>query len=104
MKYLLGEKLKFDWKIVTITVVTTLLIMVDQYHKFTSQKYYDRAILFLVIPLLVILVFFRENPMEYGFGFGDWKAGLILTGIGILLMAPIIYYLGRGDADMKSYY
>ncbi len=104
MKYLLGEKLKFDWKIITITVVTTLLIMVDQYHKFTAQKYYDRAILFLLIPLAIILILFRENPKEYGFGLGDWKAGLILTAIGILFMAPIIYFLGSGDASMKAYY
>src|SRR5512143_3048721 len=104
MKYLLGEKLNFDWKIVTITVVTTLLIMVDQYHKFTTQKYYDRAILFLLVPLAIILIFFHENPAEYGFGLGDWKAGLVLTGFGIVFMAPIIYYLGRGDASMKAYY
>jgi membrane protease YdiL (CAAX protease family) len=104
MRYLLGEKLKFDWKIVTITIVSTLLLMVDHYHKFTEEKYVDRVILYLIIPLLFILLFFRENPREYGFSFGDWKAGLIITLIGIAIMAPIIYYLGRGDESMKSYY
>ena len=104
MRYLLGEKLKFDWKIVTITIVSTLLLMVDHYHKFTEEKYLDRVILYLIIPLLFILLFFRENPREYGFSFGDWKAGLIITLIGITFMAPIIYYLGRGDESMKSYY
>jgi len=29
MKYLLGEKLKFEWKIVTITKVYTHILMVD---------------------------------------------------------------------------
>ena len=67
INYLIGEKLKFDWKIVTITIVSTLLLMMDYYHSFTSHKYWDRVILYLVIPLLIILVFFRENPKEYGF-------------------------------------
>jgi len=104
MKYLLGEKLHFDWKIVTITIVSTLLLMVDYYHRLTQYKYWDRVILYLVIPLLVIVLFFRENPKEYGFGLGDWKAGLIITGIGILFMAPVIYYLGYGNASMQKYY
>lgn len=104
MKYLLGEKLKFDWKIVTITIVSTLLFMMDYYHQFTAEKYWDRVILYLVIPFVIIVILFRENPKEYGFSFGDWKVGLIITAIGILVMAPIIYYLGRGDASMQGYY
>jgi len=104
MKYLLGEKLKFDWKIVTITIISTLLFMMDYYHSFTSYKYWDRVILYLVIPLVVIIFLFRENPREYGFGLGDWKAGLIITALGILIMAPVIYYLGHGNESMKAYY
>jgi amino acid transporter len=104
MKTLLGPRLNFDWKIVTITIVSTLLLMVDSYHKLTAYKYLDRVILYLVIPLIIIVILFRENPREYGFTFGDWKAGLIITALGILLMAPVIYYLGHGDASMKAYY
>jgi len=104
MKYLTGEKLKFDWKIVTITIISTLLIMVDYYHKLFAYKYWDRLLLYLVIPLLITVLFFRENPKDYGFSFGDWKLGLTYTFIGILLMAPVIYYLGHGDAKMKEYY
>jgi membrane protease YdiL (CAAX protease family) len=103
MNYLLGEKLKFDWKVVTITIVTTLLLMVDHYHRLTAYKYWDRVILYLVIPLCFILFVFRENPREYGFTFGNWKLGLAYTALGVLLMAPIIYFLGR-DVSMKSYY
>ncbi len=104
MKYLLGEKIKFDWKVVTVTILSTLLLMVDHYHKLTGFKYWDRVILYLLIPLAVILVFFRENPREYGFTFGDWKLGLAYTALGILFMAPVIYFLGSGNASMKAYY
>lgn len=104
MKYLLGEKLNFDWKIVTVTIVSTLLLMIDHYHKFFADKYWDRVILYLIIPLLIIIIFFRENPKEYGFSFGDWKLGLTYTFLGILLMAPVIYFLGSGDESMKKYY
>lgn len=104
MKYLLGEKLNFDWKIVSVTIISTLLLIVDQYHKSILYQYWERLFLYLIIPLLIIVVFFRENPREYGFSFGEWKLGLIYTGLGILFMAPIIYFLGHGDASMKEYY
>jgi membrane protease YdiL (CAAX protease family) len=104
MNQLFGEKLKFDWRIVSITILSTLLLMVDYYHRLTPYYYWDRVILYLFIPLFVILVFFREHPGEYGFSLGDWKTGLLLTALGILLMAPVIYYLGSGDPSMQEYY
>lgn len=104
MKYLLGEKLDFDWKLVTATIVSTLLLMVDYYHTITPYKYVDRLILYLIIPFLIILILFRENPKEYGFSLGDWKLGLTYTVLGILFMAPVIYLLGSGNASMKLFY
>lgn len=104
MKYLFGEKLNFDWKVVTVTIVSTLLLIVDRYHAIFTQKYLDRVLLYLAIPLLITLILFRENPKEYGFSFGDWKLGLTYTLLGIFIMAPIIYFLGSGDASMQKYY
>lgn len=103
MKSLLGERLNFDWKIVTITIISTLLLMVDSYHRLTSNKGYDRLILYLLIPLFIVLVIFRDDPRTYGFSFGDWKTGLILTAIGILLIAPVLWLVARGGA-MQNYY
>jgi membrane protease YdiL (CAAX protease family) len=104
MKTIFGPKIRFDWKITTITIASTLLLMVDHYHRITPDKYWDRVILYLFIPLAFTLFLFRENPREYGLTLGDWKAGLIITLVGILLMAPIILYLGTSDASMTDYY
>ena len=103
MKTLLGERLHFDWKIVTVIIVSTLLLIVDFYHQFTPNKDYDRTILYLFIPLLIIVLIFREDPRTYGFTFGDWKTGIILTAIGIILMAIILWFVARNPA-MQSYY
>ncbi len=104
MKNLLGKKLKFDGRILAITIGSTLLLMVDAYHRLTPHKYLDRVLLYLVIPLLVVLLIFRESPASYGFGIGDWRAGLALTALGILIMAPVIWYLGTSDPGISDYY
>ncbi len=103
MRRLLGEPLKFDWKIVLVTILSTLLLMVDAYHTLTASKLYDRTLLYLVIPLAVILLVFRENPARYGMALGDWKAGLVLTALGIVLIAPVLWLVAHGGA-MRSYY
>jgi membrane protease YdiL (CAAX protease family) len=107
MNFLLGEKLKFDWKIVAITVVSTLLFMADYYHGsylFQRLGHWFRVVLYLAVPLAFILFVFREHPGQYGFTFGDWKAGLAITLLGMLFMTPVIYFLGSDNPSMQKYY
>ena len=103
MKTLLGEHLHFDWKIVTVIVVSTLLLIVDSYYQLTPNKDYDGIILYLIVPLIFIVLIFREDPRQYGFTFGDWKIGMILTTIGIAIMSIILWFVARNPA-MQSYY
>ena len=104
MKSLLGERLDFDWKVVAVTIVSTLLLIVDHYYTLTVYKHWDRFIFYFVIPMLLTLVLFRENPGQYGFSLGDWKLGLTYTAVGVFLMAPVLYYLGQGSESMRVYY
>ncbi len=103
MKTILGPRLHYDWKIVTVTIVSTLLLMVDYYHRLTPNKGYDRIILYLIIPLLFVILVFRDDPREYGFTFGDWKLGLMLTAIAIILIAPVLWLVAHNSA-MTDYY
>lgn len=104
LKRLFAPDLNFDWKIAVLTIVSTLLIMVDYYERLTPSKPLDRLLLYLVIPLAITLLVFREYPREYGFRLGDWKTGLLLTLGGIALMTPVIWLLARGDAETQGYY
>jgi membrane protease YdiL (CAAX protease family) len=103
VKSLLGEPLHFDWKVITVTIASTLLLIVDAYNRLTPSKAYDRTLLFLLIPLVIVLIVFRDNPAEYGFTLGDWHAGLLLTLVGVILVAPILWLAGHGGV-MKAYY
>jgi membrane protease YdiL (CAAX protease family) len=104
LKHLFGEKLKIDWKIALITILSTLLIMVDYYYNPTGYKYFDSLVLYVLIPLGVTLFVFREKPAEVGFCLGDWKTGLVLTLLGVTLMTPVIWFLGTRVPGMRSYY
>jgi membrane protease YdiL (CAAX protease family) len=68
------------------------------------MKGFDRTFLYFIIPMFFILVVFRENPKGYGFTLGDWKAGIAITLGAIILIAPILWLVGRGNASMQNYY
>jgi len=78
--------------------------MVDSYHWFTDRKDVDRFFMYLVIPMIVIIAIFRESPRDYGFTLGDWRAGLLFTLGGVIVMTPIIWRLGSQNAAMRDYY
>ena len=119
MKTLFGEQIKLDWKIAILTIVSTILLMIDHYHfplmpwekwlpflsgTSISMKVIDRTLLYFIIPMFFILFVFREKPVEYGFSLGDWKAGIVLTLGGIVLIAPLLWFVGHGDQSMREYY
>ena len=42
--------------------------------------------------------------MDYGFRLGDWKAGLTLVGIVVVIGAPILYLTSKTASSMQEYY
>lgn len=95
---------KMDWKIGLMAVVSTLLIMVDYYFNLFGNRTIESIVLFLLVPIFCIVFVFRESPVKYGITFGDWKAGLIITAISILLAAPLVWLAVKLSSEMQGYY
>ena len=105
LKKLFQTDLHFDWKVVTITIVSTLVMMIDYYHHFIpGWKGLDRTALYFVVPMVFIVFVFREHPKDYGFQLGDWKAGLVITVGSLLVILPALWLLVHGDSSMREYY
>ncbi len=95
---------EFDLKVTLIIIMGTVLPMIDYYnHRITGTKAYDRMVLYFVIPMVVILLLFRDKPAQYGFRIGDWRTGLIWTIVGCLVMAIILWFVARTPV-MQRYY
>jgi membrane protease YdiL (CAAX protease family) len=96
--------LKIDGKTAWVTIVSTTLLILNHYHVFTDSPEINQTILYFIVPMLFILLVFRESPRDYGFTLGDWRAGLVLTVGGILLMTPVIWFLAKFDPTAETYY
>ncbi|MGD8856610.1 MAG: CPBP family intramembrane metalloprotease [Chloroflexota bacterium] len=95
---------EFDVKLTLIIIMGTILPLIDRYnHRITGTKAYDRIILYLIIPIVVILLLFRERPAAYGFRLGEWRTGLMWTAAGCIGMALILYFITQTPAMQKYY-
>jgi membrane protease YdiL (CAAX protease family) len=63
----------------------------------------ERAVLFGIVPLLVVVLGFRDAPARYGLRLGDWRWGVGLVAIGLAVMTPIIAGLARVPAFVAYY-
>lgn len=97
-------KLAINHEQVLVTIASTMLLMVDEYRRLTPFYYLDRVLLYLVGPLAVIILIQRKPASDYGFKWGNWRMGLVLTAGGMLLMTPVILYLAREVSAMQAYY
>ena len=97
------NELRMDWKPVTAIVVSTLTIVVDHYHHIFAHRGYESLFLYLGVPLLVILLLFRESPARYGFRLGDWKAGLLLTAASCGGMLLVMLFVAR-IGEVRNFY
>ncbi len=104
--------LELDIRATLVVIVSTLLVMVDRYHDILpgegfvgaiTAKSIERMLFHLIIPLLIIVLAFRDRPSEYGFSFGKWKEGLLWTVGAMVVLAPILYFASRTPAMVRFY-
>lgn len=51
---------------------------------------FERFVLYLLVPLAIVVLVFRDTPARYGLRLGDWRWGAGLLGAGLVVMTPII--------------
>jgi membrane protease YdiL (CAAX protease family) len=64
---------------------------------------WERVILFGLVPLLIVLVGFRDRPGRYGLTLGEWRWGLGLMLAGCVVMTPIVLAFATLP-DVRAYY
>jgi membrane protease YdiL (CAAX protease family) len=63
----------------------------------------ERFVLYGIVPLLVVVIGFRDRPSRYGLTLGDWRLGLGLMLVGCIVMTPIVLAFA-GLPEVRAYY
>lgn len=63
----------------------------------------ERVVVFGLVPLLVVVLGFRDRPSAYGLRLGEWRLGLVLALAGGVLMTPVVLWAAAQPA-FREYY
>jgi membrane protease YdiL (CAAX protease family) len=85
------------------TLIPDELLRYDRNPGEQRLQAFSRLALYFVVPMLIILVGFRDRPSRYGLQLGDWRWGLGLALVGIAVMTPVVLVLA-GLPDFRAYY
>jgi membrane protease YdiL (CAAX protease family) len=85
------------------TFIPRELIAFDRNPGMQRLQAIDRLVLFVLVPLALLVVGFRDRPARYGLRLGDWRWGLGLAAVGCALMTPVVLVVA-GAADFRHYY
>jgi membrane protease YdiL (CAAX protease family) len=92
----------FDARIVQVVALATVILIIAFNNRFVEAEY-DRFVLEFIIPLAIVLLVWREDPRRYGIGLGDWRLGLPIVIGGVVVLAAVIWVVGRLP-DFRAYY
>ena len=96
-------KVSLDGKITILIISSVLLLTIQHYRRLTPWFSVDLLVFCLLAPLIIIVVFWKENPANYGLRLGNYKLGLLFTLGGLVLMTPILWVVARMPS-FQAYY
>ena len=85
------------------TLIPDELVRYDRNPGAQRMQALSRIVLFLIVPLAIVLLGFRDRPARYGLRLGDWRWGLGLALAGCVVMTPVVFLLS-GAPDFRDYY
>ena len=85
------------------TFIPDALIEYDRNPGMQRLQAWDRVVLFLVVPLLVVVLGFRDRPSRYGLRLGEWRLGATLALLGCAVMTPVVLWFAA-QPDAQTYY
>lgn len=85
------------------TLIPDELVRYDRTPGIQRLQALGRLVLYFCVPLLIVLVGFRDRPARYGLQLGDWRWGLGLALAGCVVMTPVVLIVA-GMPDFRAYY
>ncbi len=95
---------EFDIRLSLLIIFSTIVPMLDFYgHSPTGTKAFDRFLFYFVGSAVFIKLAYREPLANFGFRWGEWRKGLLITVVGCAAMAAILWVVARSET-MTAFY
>jgi len=85
-----------------IICAAALVLSLQRYHP-VWNGWFSQLLYFFIIPVLIILLVLRKNPLDFGLRLGDFKIWGKYVLITCVIGAPILYFTSKMEA-FELYY
>ncbi len=92
-----------NFKIVFILALSTFFLVMQWYRPLGPNLAISQLIYYFILPVLVILFIFRDNPLDYGFRLGNYRIWIFYVLLTILLSIPVLL-VGSRFTSVQQYY
>jgi membrane protease YdiL (CAAX protease family) len=91
-----------NYQEIVVIVCATLCFTLHSYHLIWGPLF-GSLVYYAAVPLLVIVIFLRRNPLDFGLRFGNVRTWGFHTVVACLVSLPILYVASRNPV-LHSYY
>ena len=93
----LGSFLRGWYQEIAVICFATLFIILHHHHKI-ENFWLSSFIYFGLLPILVIAILLRKNPIDFGLRFGNYRFWIPWVVLFLIVAVPILYF----TSDMSS--
>lgn len=85
-----------------VIVSAIIFIILNKYHPIRNE-WLDSLIYFAVLPVLVILLVLRKNPLDFGLRLGNVRRWGFYVGV-VIIASAIVLYAASYNRTLQNYY
>ena len=86
-----------------IIICSAVLFLTLDRNYSIGERWSDAAIFYICLPLLIILLLLRRNPLDFGLRPGNWRVWSFYVVVTCLVALPILFAASRVDS-LQTYY
>lgn len=98
----LGTILK-EYSQVAIVLGMAMLFVILHHEHSVGEHWMNHGLYYFVLPVVVIAVFLRKNPLDFGLRVGNYRLWLVFVGIAILIIIPVLIYSANNESLRRFY-
>ena len=93
---------KRNYSELVVLSLATVFLTLNRYHPLWNQ-WFSSLLYYAILPLLVIILLLRKNPLDFGFRLGNGRIWGLHVAITFLVGLPVLYFVSRSSA-FQAYY
>jgi membrane protease YdiL (CAAX protease family) len=94
--------LQRNYSTVVVIGLATLFLTLEEYYPI-SPYWLSALIYYAILPVLIIIMLLRKNPLDFGFRLGNYKVWLFHVALALLVWIPVLFLSSHFSA-LKDYY